>query len=112
MTWVNLRRHTLFLILTLSVPALAGTAEKYWMHAGAIDSISYDKGRIIVDDLELIVIATSKTSDSSGKPLALPFLKKGNIVGVNYTMLPGIGRVLVKLQVYPAGSTPRTDSED
>jgi len=104
--------YAVALIAFLSGSEMIYAAEKAWMHAGRIDVVDYKNGYLSVNDFSLRALATSKILSSSGKPLALHFVRKGVMVGVDYEIVPGVGQVITKMQLYSSGKKPRTDNED
>lgn len=96
----------------LLVAGGAMAQEKSWMYAGPIDRVDAVQQKIMVNDLEMQLTGSSRLLSAKGTPITTGELKVGTVVGVNFAQLPGTGRVLVELQVYPRGKKPRLDNED
>lgn len=109
----NVLRTALFAaaVTLLSQTGAAQAEEKVWMHAGRIDTIDHVHQRMVVNDLSMKLTGSSQLFSVERKPIAASDLAVGAIVGIDYERLPGIGRVLVELQIYGPGSKPRLDSD-
>jgi|GEM_PF-3910854 len=86
--------------------------EEVWKYGGRIDEINYAHQRIMVNDLSLQLTGSSRLFSAEGKRIDASDLAIGNTVGVNFEILPGVGRALIELQIYPDGTQPRLDHEE